>query len=123
MNNSKQTTKAEMNEIELVIGKILRIGVIISAAIMIIGLLMFLITGNSGYAGNYHPSSFKEIFHGIVQLKPYAIMMLGIFCLILTPVLRVIVSIYSFYKEHDMLYVYITTFVLLVLIFSFFLGQ
>ncbi|UQS85652.1 DUF1634 domain-containing protein [Apilactobacillus apisilvae] len=123
MNNSKQTTKEEMNQIELVIGKILRIGVIISATIMMIGLLIFILTGKSGYSGNYHPSSFKEIFTGVTQLKSYAIMMVGIFCLILTPVLRVIVSIYSFYKEHDMLYVYITTFVLLVLIFSFFLGQ
>lgn len=122
MNNNQPTTAEEMNRIELVIGKILRVGVIISAAIMIIGLALFLITGNSGYAGNYHPSSFKEIFSGIALFKPYAIMMLGIFCLILTPVLRVVVSIYSFYKEHDMLYVGITTFVLIVLIISFFFG-
>ncbi|GLB46588.1 membrane protein [Philodulcilactobacillus myokoensis] len=111
----------EMDDIELIIGKILRIGVIISAIIMIIGFLLLIITGKSGYANNYHPTSFSEIFSGIAQMKPYAIMMLGIFCLILTPVLRVVVSIYSFYKEHDYLYVYITSFVLIVLIFSFFL--
>ncbi|MBW1605303.1 DUF1634 domain-containing protein [Lactobacillus sp. Sy-1] len=118
---SKQLNQ-EMNSIELIIGKILRIGVIISATIMIIGWLLLVITGKSGYVGNFHPTSFRAIFAGVATLKPYAIMMLGIYCLILTPVLRVIVSIYSFYKERDMLYVYITMFVLIVLIVSFFIG-
>ena len=122
MNTQQPATKEEMNRIELVIGKILRVGVIISATIMIIGLLLLLITGKSGYAHDDFPTTFKAIFSGIASLKPYAIMMLGIFCLILTPVLRVIVSIYSFYKEKDMLYVWITTFVLIVLIISFFFG-
>ncbi|KRM68251.1 DUF1634 domain-containing protein [Apilactobacillus ozensis] len=121
MNNKNKQIADEMNEIELIIGKILRIGVIISATIMIIGLLLFLVTGNSGYDQNYIPNNFKVIFKGIVQLKPYAIMMLGIFCLILTPVLRVVVSIYSFYKEKDKLYVYITSIVLIILIFSLFI--
>lgn len=122
MNTQQPATKEEMNRIELVIGKILRVGVVISATIMIIGLLLLLITGKSGYAHDAFPTTFKAIFIGIATLKPYAIMMLGIFCLILTPVLRVIVSIYSFYKEKDMLYVWITTFVLIVLIISFFFG-
>ncbi|CAI2637119.1 hypothetical protein AKUH1B105A_10690 [Apilactobacillus kunkeei] len=122
MNTQQPATKEEMNRIELVIGKILRVGVVISATIMIIGLLLLLITGKSGYAHDAFPTTFKAIFSGIATFKPYAIMMLGIFCLILTPVLRVIVSIYSFYKEKDMLYVWITTFVLIVLIISFFFG-
>ncbi|CAI2628109.1 DUF1634 domain-containing protein [Apilactobacillus kunkeei] len=122
MNTKQPATTEEMNRIELVIGKILRVGVVISATIMIIGLLLLLITGKSGYAHDAFPTTFKAIFSGIATLKPYAIMMLGIFCLILTPVLRVIVSIYSFYKEKDMLYVWITTFVLIVLIISFFFG-
>ncbi|CAI2685416.1 MAG: DUF1634 domain-containing protein [Apilactobacillus sp.] len=122
MNKEQPATKEEMGRIELVIGKILRVGVIISATIMILGLLLFLITGKSGYPTNVFPTKFHDIFTGIAHVKPYAIMMLGIFCLILTPVLRVIVSIYSFYKEKDMLYVWITTFVLIVLIISFFFG-
>ncbi len=57
-----------------------------------------------------------------MTFKPYSIMMLGIFCLILTPILRVVVSIYSFYKEHDMLYVVITSIVLIILMISFVFG-
>ena len=48
--------------------------------------------------------------------------MFGIFLLILTPVLRVIVSIYAFAKEGDRLYVVITTIVLVILIIGMAIG-
>lgn len=56
------------------------------------------------------------------KLKPYAIMMFGLFCLILTPVLRVVVSLFTFLKEKDYLYVGITGIVLIILVISFFIG-
>lgn len=56
-----------------------------------------------------------SILRGTVQLRPYAVLMTGIFLLILTPVLRVVVSIYAFIKEHDTLYAVITTVVLFIL--------
>ncbi|CAJ1189420.1 DUF1634 domain-containing protein [Fructilactobacillus sanfranciscensis] len=114
--------KNEIKRVEITIGNILRWGVLISAAIMIAGLLLFILKGGLGYPKGYYAKSFHQIWEGLIQLKPYSVMMLGIFALILTPVLRVVVSIYSFYKEKDFTYVYITTFVLLILIFSFLLG-
>lgn len=117
-------TKQEMAHIETMIGRILQIGVVIAAVIMAIGLILFLVNGgNSGYAANAHPTTIHAILVGTAQLKPYAIMMVGMFCLILTPVLRVIVSIYAFYKEKDRLYVIITTLVLLILCISFIIGH
>ncbi|WP_429971436.1 DUF1634 domain-containing protein [Fructilactobacillus sp. Tb1] len=117
-----KSTKSEIKRVEQTIGEILRWGVIISAVIMIAGLILFIVKDGLGYPNGYYAKSFHELWTGIVELKPYSIMMLGIFALILTPVLRVVVSIYSFYKEKDMIYVYITTFVLCILIFSFILG-
>lgn len=114
--------KQEMNNIELIIGKILRIGVIISVAVMIIGLLMLMIEGNGGYSANQFPTSFKAIGQGLLALKPDAVLMLGVFLLILTPVLRVVVSIYAFFKEHDYLYTYITMFVLIILLGAMIAG-
>ena len=111
-----------MADVQLIIGKILRLGVLVSATVMLIGLLLLIVKGNGGYPNNTFPTDFTEIWHGIAQLKPYAIMMLGIFLLILTPVLRVIVSIYSFYREGDNLYVVITTIVLVILGISFVFG-
>ncbi|WP_125979639.1 DUF1634 domain-containing protein [Loigolactobacillus iwatensis] len=120
----KQSTKMqqEMNQVEKLIGVILQIGVIISAIIIGVGLLALLITGKSGYPAGSFPTHFGAIFRGIAQFKPYAIIMLGLFALILTPVLRVVVSIYAFFKERDLLYVVITTIVLIILIFGMAIG-
>ncbi|GEO69597.1 DUF1634 domain-containing protein [Levilactobacillus acidifarinae] len=118
----KPTTAREMAQVETIIGRILQVGVIFSAVIMAIGLVMFLATGHSGYPGTTMPLTMGAILLGTWQLKPFAIMMLGVYCLILTPVLRVVVSIYAFYKEKDHLYVAITTTVLIILIIALVIG-
>ncbi|USS93035.1 DUF1634 domain-containing protein [Fructilactobacillus ixorae] len=112
----------EMHRVEMTIGTILRWGVIVAATIMIVGLLFYLVDGSLGVATNYHVQNFHQLLQGLMAGKPYAIMMVGIFALILTPGLRVVVSIYSFYREHDRLYVIITSLVLLILLTSFVLG-
>lgn len=120
--NSQAEQKAENIRIEQLIGKIMRIGVIISVIIMLFGLVLYIVTGTTGFGSHYYLTSFGQLLKGIISLKPYSIMMLGVFVLILTPVLRVVVSIYSFYKEHDKMYVIITTIVFIILLISFFLG-
>lgn len=114
--------KDEMHQVEMLIGQILRVGVVISAIVIILGLVLLLMTQDSGYSSNQFPTTFQAIFQGIVTFKPYAVIMLGIFLLILTPVLRVVVSIYAFAKEADHLYVGITILVLVILIISMVIG-
>lgn len=116
-------TRKEMLEVEIIIGKIMRIGVLISALIMLLGFIMFLVTGHSGYPGDSFPTALLAIYHGILAFKPYALMMSGVYLLILTPILRVVISIYAFYKENDFLYVKITSLVLLILIISVIVGH
>lgn len=116
------TTAKEMAQVQTIIGRILQVGVIFSAIVMLIGLVLFLVSGQSVYSGSYVPRRMGLILQGTWQLKPYAIMMLGVYCLILTPVLRVVVSIYAFYKEHDRLYVAITTLVLAILLVALAIG-
>lgn len=111
-----------MRDVELIIGKILRIGVVVSAIVIVLGMILYLVNGGSGYADGQWPKRFGLMFQGIVQGKSYAVIMLGIFLLILTPVLRVVVSIYAFMVEKDRLYVYITTAVLVILIFAMVFG-
>lgn len=113
----------EIQNIELMIGKILRIGVFISSAVMIIGLVMFVATAHSGYSGTTYPHSFSNLVHGLVQFKPFAWMMTGLFLLILTPILRVISSIFAFAKEKDRLYVLITLGVFIILMIAVFIGH
>lgn len=114
---------SKIEEVELIISNLLRIGVLVSAIIIFIGLAMFLITGNSGYPGSYFPSSPVEIIKGFAVLKPYAIILTGLIILILTPVFRVGVSIIVFAKEKDYLYVKITLIVFIILLISFILGK
>lgn len=122
--HQNSATETEMDHIEVVIGRILQIGVIVAAIIMLFGLILLLAHGgNGGYPVGHQPTTISAIISGTVALKPYAVMMVGMFCLILTPVLRVVVSIYAFYKEHDTLYVGITTTVLIILCISFIIGH
>lgn len=114
--------KKEMNEVERLIGQILRIGVIVSAIVIVIGLAALFIEGGSGYPGDTVPLGFRAMFAGVMQFKPFAIIMLGLFLLILTPVLRVVVSIYAFAVERDTLYVAITTIVLIILVIAMVIG-
>ncbi len=111
----------ETRKVELIIGKILRIGVVTSAIVILIGMGLYFMSG-SGYPAGEFPRRFSAIAAGLSQGKSYSVIMLGVFLLILTPVLRVVVSIYAFYKEKDTLYVVITTIVLVILMFAMFMG-
>jgi len=113
----------KVEEMEIIISKVLRIGVLLSAVIIFIGISMFFVTGKSGYTGNYYPTNPLEILGGIISLKSYSIILTGILILILTPVFRVGVSIIVFFQEKDFLYVKITSLVFIILLVSFVLGK
>lgn len=113
----------ELDEVELLISKFLRVGVLISASFVLVGLTMFLFTGYSGYSGENFPTSISAVLHGLISLKPYGIISFGLILLILTPVFRVAVSIIVFMKSKDYLYVKITSLVLFILVLSFCLGK
>jgi uncharacterized membrane protein len=124
--------------IELFIAHLLRWGVGTSFVIVAIGIFLVLITGQTGYQSirlddlnslvKYqsgppeYPNSINDIIAGILVLKPYALIALGLVILIAIPVMRVAVSVLAFSIERDWIYVAITAFVLLMLIFSFVFG-
>lgn len=120
-NEKKKESKIE--EVEITISRLLRIGVLLSAAVIAIGLVMFLITGQSGYAGSSYPATPGQILHGLINFKSYAVILTGLLILIFTPVFRVGVSIIVFTKEKDFLYVKITLLVFIILMISFLLGK
>lgn len=64
---------------------------------------------------HYHAS---WILHGIVSLNPMALMLAATVLLILTPVARVVTSIYAFAVDRDWKYVVITSLVLLIIVMS-----
>ena len=121
MNEIDTTKKIEGTEI--FISKALRFGVALSAVVIGIGLMLFFITGNSGYSGSTYPTSLFDIVSGLFLLKPYAVILTGLLLLILTPVFRVGISVIIFLKEKDYLYTVITSIVFIILIISFLLGK
>lgn len=109
-----------------VIGGILQGGVLLSATIILVGLVL-LPTRPGGFSAERllnFPVSFAQVGQELFQLRPQAIISLGLLLLIATPVVRVAVSIVTFAFERDRLYAVITTVVLALLLFSiFFLGH
>ena len=108
-----------------VIGWILRGGVIASAAITLLGLLLipFRPGGLSSLRLDTFPHTIGEVWVGLLGLNPLAIIALGLLLLIATPVVTVTTSAIAFAIERDRRFVVIAVLVLAILITSFLLGR
>jgi uncharacterized membrane protein len=69
------------------------------------------------------PHSVAAVFDGLAQFQGRSMVILGLFLLIATPVLRVVVSILVFLMMRDWIFASITTVVLCFLVLSFLLGH
>ena len=110
---------ALVRQAELIISGVLLGGVLLSAAIIVIGVVMFYIHPVPAGHGQF-PSNLAETISGLANGNPLAVVVLGLLILLATPILRVAVSILAFLAERDMQYVIITCIVLVVLLSSFF---
>lgn len=113
-------------DLALIIGNIMRWGVIISLSLTFLGGVVYLLE---------HPSetiSYKEFiekdysvaeifsrtFTGLLSFDGEALIMLGILLLFSTPVIRVLFSLFGFILEKDKLYIIITLIVLAIIFVS-----
>ena len=119
------TERLNDQRIEVIIGNLLRAGVILSALVVMLGATIYL--KRHGYETvnlrTFHgePERLKkpnDIAAGAFQLSGRAIIQLGLLLLIATPVARVAFSAIAFAIEGDRLYVVITLIVLAVLLYS-----
>ena len=119
---------------------VLRGGVIISTLMIGLGLMLFLLTGHSGYAtasttfgdyttfhmlqdsGAYFPTSLEEIAQGVSTVKPFAIIMLGLLLLMATPVINIMLIGLSFFWQRNRVYGLISLFILTMLVLGWGLG-
>lgn len=116
-------------DVQVILGTLLRIGVLVSTGVVLIGGLIFLIerSGETVSFGNFKPeeakfSSIIEIFRGLKTFDGLAIIQFGVLLLIFTPIARVVFSIFSFLLERDYMYVIIGLIVLCVIITSLYLD-
>jgi len=107
-----------------VISTVLRVGVVLSAAIIIIGILLLIAANGSSDATPLLNFNLKQaptlsgFLSGLASLQPYSVIELGAIVLIATPVSRVLISVFLFAAQKDRLYALITLTVLALLLFS-----
>ena len=112
------------------LGNLLRIGVLLSAAVVLAGGVLFLIRHGTEPAEH-------QVFHGEpAELRSRGgdgaggtgrqrrgLIQLGLLLLVATPVARVVFSMFAFARQRDFTYVAITLVVLLVLLYSLTYGE
>jgi uncharacterized membrane protein len=111
--------------IENILGNLLRAGVLLSALVVLIGGVIYLLRHG------HSPMDFR-VFRGepadlrgvrgiireTVALRGRGIIQLGLLLLIATPVVRVAFSIFGFAEERDRMYVVFTLIVFSILLYS-----
>jgi uncharacterized membrane protein len=111
---------------ELVISGVLRGGVLLSAGLITIGVIVYYVRYFTGWgvaSAHTIPRSVGAALSAALGGHPTGIIALGLLVLLATPVVRVAVSIVAFALERDWTYVAITTVVLLILLLSFLTGR
>jgi uncharacterized membrane protein len=122
---SAQPSPWNDQRMELIIGNLLRAGVLLSASVVVIGGFLYVIHHGGAVAdyrkfqGELSPlRTLTGIIQGALQLSGRGIIQFGLLLLIATPVARVIFSAIGFARERDYLYVAFTLAVLTVLAYS-----
>jgi uncharacterized membrane protein len=101
------------------IGNILFAGSLCAALLLVLGLGLMWIKGNSAdQVGNLAQSPFSDFLSALLKGEPVAIINLGILAMMLTPFFRVSVAILSFLLEKDYRYAIVGLGVALILLFT-----
>jgi uncharacterized membrane protein len=116
--------------LEQFLGNLLRTGVLLSAAVVLFGGVLYLV-GHGGEQPDrktFHgePADLRNpsgIVRNALGLKSSGVIMAGLLLLVATPVARVVFSVLGFLRERDYLYVLLTLIVLTVLPYSLAFGE
>jgi uncharacterized membrane protein len=120
--------------VEIVISWVLRIGVVTSLAVVVAGLVLMFAQHAEPFSsttslqelikpGAVFPHTLAAVSRGASRMQGEAIVAIGLLLLILTPVVRVAVSILAFLYQRDRIFTFITLTVLIILLMSFVIGR
>ena len=111
--------------LEIIIGKLLRTGVLLSAGVVFLGGVFYLFQHGNSRVDFHHFSAAPApttrvagILHSAGRLESEGFIQLGLLLLIATPVARVLMALCGFAVERDWLYVGVSLTVFVVLITS-----
>jgi uncharacterized membrane protein len=118
------TTRPE-HELEMLIGRILQIGVVIASAVVLLGGVLLLARQGAAipdyriFVGTEDAlRHVASIFASAVAGDARAIVQAGIVLLIATPIMRVAFMLAAFAKQRDRLYVLLSAIVLAILVYG-----
>ena len=125
--------KADWNDqaMEAAIGHLLRIGVTISAVVVLVGGVLYLLQ-QRGIRPNYiifQGSSeligrtVDQVVRGTILGDGRSVILLGLLLLILTPVVRVLFAAFGFLWKRDWMYTAISAGVFAILMYSLIFGR
>lgn len=116
--------------VEQFIGRLLQFGVLLAAAVTIVGAILLLVREGGTVADfrvfrgtTSNLRSIGDVLRGVAALDGRAITQLGLVLLIATPVARVALTLWAFLRQHDRLYVLVTTIVLALLLYGLVWGK
>ena len=112
-------------ELESSIANMLRLGVTVSAVLVFLGGVLYLLR-ESGTVPDYRHfagkgislNSIPGILSGTMHLDANCVILLGLLLLVATPIVRVAFCIVGFARQRDLLYVVISSAVFVILIYS-----
>jgi len=109
--------KEEDERMQLLIGRALLAGVLLSTAVMLLGLIL---SAAGMTAPLSHGISIVDVFLMLDPRDGTSVLLLGIALLLLTPVLRVVLAVVSFVRERDWRFALVSLGVLVILLISMF---
>jgi uncharacterized membrane protein len=121
--------KSADERVDVLLGNLLRAGVLAAAVVVFIGGVIFLVRHGHDDVDPRRfnvPSELRRpsgIVTAVLDGRGRAIIQLGVLLLVATPVARVIFSVFAFGLQRDWTYVIISLIVLAVLVYSLFSGQ
>jgi len=111
--------------LEIIIGQLLRTGVLLAAAIVFIGGTLYLVQQKAvpvNYktfaAGGPEVRTLPGIVRSALHLESAGLIQLGLLMLIATPVSRVVLAVVGFALERDRTYTIVSLIVLIILVLS-----
>jgi uncharacterized membrane protein len=112
-------------QVDRMIGQLLRAGVLVSAAVLLVGGTIYLMrhAGETADRKTFRgePTELSRpagIVRAALSGSDRGIIALGLLLLIATPIARVALAGYAFSRQRDLLYVAVASFVLVVLLIS-----
>ncbi len=119
--NKSRSNEPKNKDMEVIIGYVLRTGVIISISLALIDLILIFTKGNISYYTGSYQNTFTFLNFIFGHFSFLTLLFIPIIILIITPVTRVLLSIFLFLRNKDYILSITTLTVFIILLISIFI--